>query len=140
MVTKTIKACWWWWRTSLRSTEYELVVSNGIAKPVVGTAITGTQRAETEGQWLKDLKGKNYLFQAINCSILYKIVIKKGVCQIQDSKKGLIAQFNMTTNRMFPLNIHNTTTMCFVAKLKDIAWLWHFHYRRINFGRLKMLQ
>lgn len=34
----------------------------------------------------------------------YEIAIK-GVCRIQDPKKGLIAQFNMTTNRMFPLHI-----------------------------------
>ncbi|RVW90346.1 Retrovirus-related Pol polyprotein from transposon TNT 1-94 [Vitis vinifera] len=33
----------------------------------------------------------------------YEIFIKDGVCRIQDEKLGLIAQVNMTTNRMFPL-------------------------------------
>lgn len=51
----------------------------------------------------------------------YEFVIKDGVCRIQDSKKGLIAQASMTTNRMFPLHLHNTTHSCFSAKVKDTA-------------------
>ncbi|KAI5422236.1 hypothetical protein KIW84_045631 [Lathyrus oleraceus] len=38
----------------------------------------------------------------------YEIFIKDGACQIQDAKLGLIAQVNMTANRMFPLYLHNT--------------------------------
>ncbi|KAL6339984.1 hypothetical protein AAG906_038819 [Vitis piasezkii] len=66
--------------------------------------------------------------------------IKDGVCQIQDAKLGLIAQVNMTENRMFPLYLHNTAHLCFLAKLKDEAWLWHFCYGHLNFGGLKTLQ
>ncbi|PON66129.1 hypothetical protein PanWU01x14_111800 [Parasponia andersonii] len=51
----------------LRSKEYWQVVSEGIA----GTATVDTQKIEIEGgQRLKDLKAKNYLFQAIYGSIL----------------------------------------------------------------------
>ena len=70
----------------------------------------------------------------------YEIIIKNGVCRIQDQKKGLIAQVNMITNRMFPLYLHNTTNLCFSAKMKDIAWLWNFCYGHSNFGGLKTLQ
>jgi len=45
----------------------------------------------------------------------YEISIKDGVCQIQDGKLGLIAQVNMTANRMFPLYLHNTTHSCLSA-------------------------
>ena len=69
----------------------------------------------------------------------YEIFIKYGVCQIQDAKLGLIAQVNMTANRMFPLYLHNTAHLCFLAKLKDEAQLWHFHYGYMNFGGLKTL-
>ncbi|XP_068650707.1 uncharacterized protein [Aristolochia californica] len=71
---------------------------------------------------------------------VYEIVIKDGVCQIQDAKLGLIAQVNMTVNHMFSLYLHNTAHLCFSAKLKDEAWLWHFRYGHLNFGRLKTLQ
>ncbi|KAF7147957.1 hypothetical protein RHSIM_Rhsim03G0172600 [Rhododendron simsii] len=70
----------------------------------------------------------------------YEISIKGGVCQIQDAKLGLIAQVNMTANRMFPLHLHNTNHSCFSAKVRDAAWLWHFRYGHLNFGGLKTLQ
>jgi len=70
----------------------------------------------------------------------YEISIKDRVCQIQDTKLGLIAQVNMTVNRMFPLYLHNTTHSHLSAKLKDGAWLWHFRYGHLNFGGLKTLQ
>lgn len=53
----------------------------------------------------------------------YEISIKNGVCKIQDAKLGVIAQVNMTANRMFPLYLQNTTPSCFSAKLKDTTWL-----------------
>ncbi|KAL5739302.1 hypothetical protein ACOSP7_028220 [Xanthoceras sorbifolium] len=53
----------------------------------------------------------------------YEITIKDGVCQIQDEKLGLIDQVNMTANRMFPVYLHNTIQLCFLAKLRDAAWL-----------------
>lgn len=69
-----------------------------------------------------------------------EIFIKDGVCQIQDAKLGLIAQVNITANRMFPLYLHNTAHSCFSEKLEDEAWLWHFRYGHLNFGGLKTLQ
>lgn len=59
----------------------------------------------------------------------YDIVIKERVWRIQYPKKDLIAQVNITTNRMFPLYIRNTTN---TIKLKDVAWLWHFHYGHLT--------
>ncbi|XP_061365273.1 uncharacterized protein LOC133308644 [Gastrolobium bilobum] len=56
----------------------------------------------------------------------YEISIKGGVCRIQDANLGLIAKVNMTRNRMFPLILRNIGHSCFPARLKDIAWLWHF--------------
>jgi len=54
----------------LRSKEYWIVVVSRVAKPVVGVMLTDAQKVELEGQKLKDLKAKNYLFQAIDHSIL----------------------------------------------------------------------
>ncbi|KAL6324730.1 hypothetical protein AAG906_017070 [Vitis piasezkii] len=57
----------------LRSKEYWQVVSRGIAEPATNSPMTDTQKTEIEGQRLKDLKVKNYLFQAIDRSILETI-------------------------------------------------------------------
>ncbi|KAK6911095.1 hypothetical protein RJ641_000025 [Dillenia turbinata] len=60
----------------LRFKEYWHVVSNGIEEPEAGTIMVDAQRAELEGQRLKDLKAKNYLFQVIDHSILETILNK----------------------------------------------------------------
>ncbi|XP_052876312.1 probable LRR receptor-like serine/threonine-protein kinase At3g47570 [Gossypium arboreum] len=58
-----------------RSKEYWQVVSEGIIGPVVGT-MTDAQKTEFEGLKLKDFKAKNYLFQAIDRTILETILCK----------------------------------------------------------------
>lgn len=70
----------------------------------------------------------------------YELSIKDGIFRIQDGEMDLIAQVNMTANRMFPLYLQNTTHSCFSVKLKDVFWLWHFRYGHLNFCGLKTLQ
>ncbi|XP_031248142.1 uncharacterized protein LOC116105908 [Pistacia vera] len=71
----------------IRSKEYSHVVSKGITEPVDRTTMTQAQRMELEGQRLKDLKAKNYLFQAIDRSILETILCKDTSKHIWDSMK-----------------------------------------------------
>ena len=66
----------------LRSKEYWIVVVFGVAEPAVGVVLIDEQKVELEGQKLKDLKAKNYLFQAINRSILETILCKETSKQI----------------------------------------------------------
>ncbi|PON92597.1 LOW QUALITY PROTEIN: hypothetical protein TorRG33x02_116910 [Trema orientale] len=70
----------------LRSKEYWQVVSEDIAEPAAGTTTVDTQKIEIEGHRLKDLKAKNYLFQAIHRSIL-DIILCKDTSKIWDSMK-----------------------------------------------------
>ena len=71
----------------LRSKEYWQVVDSGVAKPKAGIALTETQKTELEGLKLKNLKAKNYIFQAIDCSILETILNKNTSKQIWDSMR-----------------------------------------------------
>ncbi|KAL5568144.1 hypothetical protein UlMin_024719 [Ulmus minor] len=71
----------------LRSNEYWHIVEVGVVEPAVGTTLTDQQRTDVEGQNLKDLKAKNYLFQAIDRSILEIILCKDTSKQIWDSMK-----------------------------------------------------
>ena len=71
----------------LRSKEYWTTVVSGVAEPATFVVLTDAQKVELEGQKLKDLKAKNYLFQAINRSILETILCKETSKQIQDSMK-----------------------------------------------------
>ncbi|RVW90401.1 hypothetical protein CK203_045739 [Vitis vinifera] len=71
----------------LRSKEYWHVVSEGITEPTDNATMTQAQRTKLDGQRLKDLKAKNYLFQAIDRSILETILCKDTSKHIWDSMK-----------------------------------------------------
>ncbi|KAL5836716.1 hypothetical protein ACOSQ3_013885 [Xanthoceras sorbifolium] len=71
----------------LRSKEYWHVVSDGVVESAASTTMTNAQRTELEGQRLKDFKAKNYLFQAIDSSILETILCKDTSKHIWDSMK-----------------------------------------------------
>ena len=71
----------------LRSKEYWPIVEAGIEAPAMTIVLTETQKIELEGRRLKDLKAKNYLFQAIDRPILETILSKKTFKDIWDSMK-----------------------------------------------------
>ena len=71
----------------LRSKEYWTVVVSVVAKPTEDVVLTDAQKTELEELKLKDLKAKNYIFQAIDRSILETILCKDIVKHIWDSMK-----------------------------------------------------
>ena len=70
-----------------RSKEYWTVVVSRVTEPTEGVVLTDAQKMKIEGLKLKDLKAKNYLFQAIDRSILEIILCKETSKQIWDSMK-----------------------------------------------------
>lgn len=85
MVTMTIGACSWKISCAPKSIG-RWSVQNSCTS--IRCNITETLRAEFEGLKLKDLKAKNYLFQAIDRSILEKILCKETSKDIWDSMKN----------------------------------------------------
>ncbi|XP_048434711.1 uncharacterized protein LOC125474776 [Pyrus x bretschneideri] len=71
----------------LRSKEYWGLVEVGIPAAAEGVDPTETQKKANEDHRLKDLKAKNYLFQAIDRSILETILKKDTAKDIWDSLK-----------------------------------------------------
>ncbi|XP_039141196.1 uncharacterized protein LOC120278470 [Dioscorea cayenensis subsp. rotundata] len=71
----------------LQSKEYWNLVENGIPMVATGVVLTDTEKKHYEDQKLKDLKAKNYLFQALDRSILETILTKDTSKDIWDSMK-----------------------------------------------------
>ncbi|TXG61921.1 hypothetical protein EZV62_013284 [Acer yangbiense] len=71
----------------LRSKEYWSLVETGYVEPEDGASLTDAQQKKLEEEKLKDLKVKNYLFQAIDRTILETILQKDTSKQIWDSMK-----------------------------------------------------
>jgi hypothetical protein len=71
----------------LRSKEYWSLVENGVSIAVEGVEITEAQRQSIADQKLKDLKVKNYLFQAIDRTVMETILNRDTAKHIWDSMK-----------------------------------------------------
>ena len=71
----------------LRSKEYWSLVETGYDEPQANAAVTEAQQKRLDEIKLKDLKVKNYLFQAIDRTILETILQKNTSKQIWDSMK-----------------------------------------------------
>ena len=71
----------------LRSKEYWGLIETGYVDPENGAAQIEAQRKELDELKLKDLKVKNYLFQAIDRMILGTIFVKDTSKQILESMK-----------------------------------------------------
>lgn len=71
----------------LRSKEYWNLVEMGITVVAEGTDLSESQKRAIDEQKLKDLKAKNYLFQALDRSILETILKKDTAKDIWDSLK-----------------------------------------------------
>ena len=69
----------------LQSKEYWLIVESRIQAPEPNAVLSDAQKTELEGRKLKDLKAKNYLFQAIDRPILETILSKETSKDILDS-------------------------------------------------------
>ncbi|KAH9794818.1 Integrase catalytic domain-containing protein [Citrus sinensis] len=71
----------------LRSKEYWSIIETGYTEPAEAETLTATQKKTLEDLKLKDLKAKNYLFSAIEKSILKTIIQKSTSKQLWDSMK-----------------------------------------------------
>lgn len=71
----------------LRSKKYWSLIETGFSEPAAEEVMTAAQRRTLEELKLKDLRVKNYVFQAIDRSILETILQKETSKQIWDSMK-----------------------------------------------------
>jgi 2-polyprenyl-6-methoxyphenol hydroxylase-like FAD-dependent oxidoreductase len=60
----------------LRSKEYWELIEPGYVQPTSGAVLTDAQQKKNDEMKLKDLKAKNYLFQAIERTVLETILKK----------------------------------------------------------------
>jgi hypothetical protein len=63
----------------------------------------------------------------------YEIVIKKGFCNVYDTKHTLLARAPRVKNRLYLLKTQLATLVCLVSKADDVSWLWHGRYGLLNF-------
>eukprot|EP00253_Pinus_taeda_P009846 PITA_09846 len=101
-----------------------------------------------------------YYVPGLKCNLLsigqlidkgYNVFFKDDMCTIRDipPSKKIIAQVQMTSNRMFPLKLRAdlkegrtiaaVTQEVFQEQVKDENWLWHLRFGHLHFGCLNLL-
>lgn len=69
----------------------------------------------------------------------YNILMKVYSLLIRDNHDKMIANVQMTRNRMFLLNIQTDVAKCLKPCLKDPNWIWYLRFRHLNFDGLRVL-
>jgi len=59
--------------------------------------------------------------------------------QLKDKNDQVIANVEMTKNRIFKLDLKNVQEKCLQVNTKDKAWLWHLRFRHLHYGALNKL-
>ena len=68
-----------------------------------------------------------------------KVVIEDGFCNVFDVERSLLARAPRVKNRLYLLKTQLAAPVCLVAKVDDVAWLWHGRYGHLNFRALREL-
>jgi hypothetical protein len=68
-----------------------------------------------------------------------KVVIEDGFCNVFDVERSLLAKAPRVKNRLYLLKTSLAAPVCLVAKVDDVAWMWHGRYGHLNFRALRDL-
>ena len=122
----------------LRSKEYWSVVESGFTEPKENEPIGTVQQKALDDARLKDLQAKNYLFQAIDKSILKTITHKETTKQMWDSMKVKF-QGNARVKRAHLQRLRRTFDLLTVDELQS-SLLIHEHKIRERRSEEQVLQ
>ena len=70
----------------------------------------------------------------------HSILFDDNTCVITHKKSGHKVQIDMTSNKMFPLDISNMENFALTASTKDDSTLWHLRYGHLHMNGLKILR
>ncbi|XP_040934519.1 uncharacterized protein [Gossypium hirsutum] len=69
----------------------------------------------------------------------YEVHIKDSMLTLKNKSGELIAQVDMTRNRLFTIDIESGEVKCMKNAIKDESWLWHLRFGYLGFSGLKLL-
>ena len=69
----------------------------------------------------------------------YYIQMQDNSLSIRNHDRELIADVEMSKNRLFTLDIQTKMQRCLKTVIKNDSWLWHLRYGHLGFSGLKLL-
>lgn len=68
-----------------------------------------------------------------------KVILEDMFLWMYDRDRILLAKVCRSPNRLYLLDLSLTKPVCLMARLEDMAWLWHARYGHLNFKSLRKL-
>lgn len=69
----------------------------------------------------------------------YSVFMKDRILELKDKEGKSVACVEMTSNRMYKLNLRNVREKCLKINLADKTSLWHLRFGHLNHGGLQKL-
>eukprot|EP00253_Pinus_taeda_P025062 PITA_25062 len=139
-----------------KNVKSEVTIGTDSKIPVKGKGSVSIRARNGEQMFVPDV----YYVPGLKCNLLsigqlidkgYNVFFKDDMCTIRaiPPSKKIIAQVQMTSNRMFPLKLRAdlnegrtvaaVTQEVFQEQVKDENWLWHLRFGHLNFRGLNLL-
>jgi hypothetical protein len=92
----------------------------------------GEHRVLTEVYYIPDLRS-NIISLGQMDEAGCKVLIKNSELHIFDRPRKLVTCVSRSKNRLYIVSLNLTAPVCMLAKLNDVAWLWHARYGHLHF-------
>ena len=125
-------------RQTVKLGDHSKILAMG--KGNIKSHINGITQIFTEVYFIPDLKNNLLSIGQLQEKNL-AVIIKNNTCKVYHPKRGLIMQSQMSSNRMFPLQITVSIPAihCLQTTAEDTTHLWHCRYGHISLKGLRTL-
>ncbi|KAL8087732.1 hypothetical protein AgCh_037766 [Apium graveolens] len=112
--------------------------------PVKGKGTVTIMSKKGEKKYINDV----YYIPALKNNIIslgqlvekgYNIQMQDNSLIIRNQARELIANVEMSKNRLFTLDMQTNVQKCLKSVIKNDSWLWHLRYGHLGFSGLKLL-
>ncbi|WOG95118.1 hypothetical protein DCAR_0314420 [Daucus carota subsp. sativus] len=112
--------------------------------PVKGKGTVTIMTKKGEKKYINDV----YYIPALKNNIIslgqlvekgYNIQMQDNSLIIKNKAQELIANVEMSNNRLFTLDMQTKVQKCLKSVIKNDSWLWHLRYGHLGFSGLKLL-
>lgn len=63
----------------------------------------------------------------------HKVILEGDLLRVYDTSGKLLIRVKRASNRLYKIQIQETSGMCLLTKMEEAAWLWHARLGHVNF-------
>lgn len=67
------------------------------------------------------------------------MVLEGDLLRVYDTSGKQLIRVKRGSNRMYKIQIQETSGMCFLTKMEGATWLWHARLGHVNFQAMQLM-